>query len=84
MGWNKVIPRKESLLFRDIPPGERFYFAHSYHVVCRNPEDIAAGTPYGPEFVAAFEKGNIYGVQFHPEKSHASGLKLLDNFLRYA
>jgi glutamine amidotransferase len=59
----------------------RFYFAHSYHVLCGRKEDIVATTGYGYDFVSIFKHDNITGVQFHPEKSHTFGRKLLDNFI---
>lgn len=80
MGWNSVEACKESCL---LPPGagqERFYFVHSYHVVCENSTDILAITKYGEEFTSAFQVGNIVGVQFHPEKSHRFGYAFLKNF----
>ena len=58
----------------------RFYFVHSYHVVCNNDENILATTNYGKSFTCSIYKDNIYGVQFHPEKSHKFGMQLLKNF----
>lgn len=80
MGWNTVTLRKPSALFESMHPEPRFYFVHSYHVVCGVPGDVLAVSSYGGEFVAAVESGNVYGVQFHPEKSHKFGMKLLQNF----
>lgn len=80
MGWNSVSVKKESVLFRDMHTDPRFYFVHSYHAVCRNEEDMLTTTQYGYHFVSAFQKGNIMGVQFHPEKSHKFGMQLLKNF----
>ena len=80
MGWNTVTLRKPSVLFESMHSDPRFYFVHSYHVVCEAPGDVLAAASYGAEFVAAVERGNIYGVQFHPEKSHKFGMKLLQNF----
>lgn len=80
MGWNTVRVAKESPLFRDTNGEERFYFVHSFHVVCRDRRDILAETPYGFDFTSAVQRGNIMGVQFHPEKSHRFGMKLLKNF----
>ena len=82
MGWNTLDKIKESLLFEEIHKEDLFYFVHSYHVNCNNPEDILATTIYGYEFVSAVQKGNIYGTQFHPEKSHGPGERMLGNFLR--
>jgi len=81
MGWNTVIIRKESLLFNGMYEDARFYFVHSYHLVCEDESDILTTTNYGYDFVSAVEKGNIFGAQFHPEKSHKYGLKLIKNFL---
>ena len=80
MGWNRLCHKKESALFLDMPPHERFYFVHSYAVECAKPEDVLTTTNYGYEFVSAFEKGNILGCQFHPEKSHKFGMQLFKNF----
>jgi glutamine amidotransferase len=79
MGWNRVTVQKESRLFLDMPAEPRFYFVHSYHVVCKK-EDVLCVTNHGDDFVSAIEKENIYGTQFHPEKSHKFGLQLLRNF----
>ena len=59
----------------------RFYFVHSYHAVCENYDNVIMETEYGYKFASAVNKDNIYGVQFHPEKSHRFGLQLLKNFL---
>ncbi len=80
MGWNTVTVRKESSLFRDMFPEPRFYFVHSYHAVCQDPGDVLTMTRYGYEFVSAFQRNNIMGVQYHPEKSHTFGMRLLKNF----
>jgi len=81
MGWNtlKILDKKS--LFANNSKEVRFYFVHSYHVVCKNKENILATTNYGYDFTSAVHKGNIYGTQFHPEKSHKFGLKLLKNFI---
>lgn len=81
MGWNTVKAVRKDSLLEGLGDGARFYFVHSYHVVCREPEDILAVTLYGSEFVSSVRRGNLYGVQFHPEKSHKFGMKLLRNFL---
>ena len=78
MGWNKVAVEKPGLLPDD--PEQRFYFVHSYAMVCDHPGDIVATTRYGTSFVSAIERGAVAGVQFHPEKSHRFGLEVLRRF----
>ncbi len=80
MGWNLVHVEKDSRLFRGMNEPPRFYFVHSYHVVCEEKGDVVGTTQYGTDFVSAVEKENLFGVQFHPEKSHKFGMKLLENF----
>jgi glutamine amidotransferase len=80
MGWNIVKPIKESSLFNDNFEVRRYYFVHSYFVQSNNKSDVLANTCYGFDFVSAFERDNLIGVQFHPEKSHKFGLSLLKNF----
>lgn len=80
MGWNEVTPQKECPLFNEMDRPARFYFVHSYHFVCRDAADVLATTFYGYEFASAFSRGNVFGVQFHPEKSHKFGMRLLKNF----
>ncbi len=82
MGWNDLLLKKSNLLFNTIPSDSRFYFVHSYHWVCENVEDILASTTYEYEFTSVISKLNIFGTQFHPEKSHLAGYNLLRNFLR--
>lgn len=84
MGWNSVDLAKKSFLTKNIIDSDRFYFAHSYHFVCEDKKDILAKTSYGYDFVSIVQKDNILGVQFHPEKSHSSGMKLLENFIKYS
>jgi imidazole glycerol-phosphate synthase subunit HisH len=81
MGWNLVVKEKENRLLEEMEQDTRFYFVHSYYVRCDNSEDILLTTKYGNYFTSAINAGNIYGVQFHPEKSHKYGLKLLRNFV---
>jgi glutamine amidotransferase len=80
MGWNTVSVRRGDSLFRHTSADARFYFVHSYHVRCRSESDILATTHYGREFVAAFGHGNVFGTQFHPEKSHTFGMEVLRAF----
>ena len=79
MGWNKVQIKKKNNLFSD-QKFERFYFAHSYYCSCKNKEDIISTTNYGVNFASSVNKNNIYGFQFHPEKSHEYGKNILNNF----
>jgi glutamine amidotransferase len=81
MGWNTINIKKESLLMKNIPDNSEFYFIHSYYVDCRNEEDILNTTKYESNFVSATQKNNIFGVQYHPEKSHDSGKQVVKNFL---
>lgn len=81
MGWNSVGICQTNSLFGGLEAVNRFYFVHSYHVVCHNPADVLATAHHGYDFTAAFSHENIYGVQFHPEKSHRFGMALLKNFV---
>lgn len=81
MGWGDVAIQKDSKLFAAMPVDPRFYFVHTYHLVCDDPADELVSCTYGYPFTAGVEKGNILGVQFHPEKSHKYGLQLLTNFV---
>lgn len=80
-GWNSAVKQKKSNLFDDISDEASFYFVHSYHIKCNDSRDISAITNYSYDFVSAIEKDNIFGVQFHPEKSHSQGQKLFKNFI---
>ena len=80
MGWNSIKPVRESRLFNDVDYGKGFYFLHSYFMNCHDEYDVLATTNYGSEFVCAVNKNNIYGFQFHPEKSHSNGVNLFKNF----
>ncbi|GMU52081.1 MAG: imidazole glycerol phosphate synthase subunit HisH [Candidatus Xenobia bacterium] len=81
MGWNTLRAVNGSPLFQGYQEEPRYYFVHSYHVVCDNPEDAAGTTEYGLQFVSAVHRGNVMGTQFHPEKSHKFGMQLLRNFV---
>ena len=83
IGWNTLNLQNHCPLFVGIPSKACFYFAHSYCVSCEDDEVVAATTHYGDEFVTAVRKKNIFGTQFHPEKSHANGIAVLRNFLEY-
>ena len=79
-GWNDCVRTKDSPIFADIPPDALFYFTHSYHVECFDDADVTALSDHGHRFVAAIQRGHIFGTQFHPEKSQSHGLALLRNF----
>ncbi len=83
MGWNIVRYQAGNPLFKGFEDFEetRFYFVHSYHFVCNNEENSIGKTIYGSEFTCAVQNNNIFGVQFHPEKSHKFGMKLLHNYI---
>lgn len=80
MGWNSIEHRKPTRLFDGLEVDARFYFLHSFYFECHRNEDVVAVTDHGGEFVAAVNSGNVFGVQFHPEKSHGWGRRLLENF----
>lgn len=81
VGFNGVCPPRDSILFRGFPEETDFYFVHAYRAKLPLTDTVVATSHYGEDFVAAFERGNVYGTQFHPEKSQSNGLQLLENFL---
>jgi glutamine amidotransferase len=81
MGWAPVDVQRPSPLFPGTEAERRFYFVHSFHVVCREPADVLTTTRHGVEFTSAVCRGNILGTQFHPEKSHRFGIELFRNFM---
>ncbi|MEL6270021.1 MAG: imidazole glycerol phosphate synthase subunit HisH [Chloroflexota bacterium] len=81
MGWNQLQPCRESALLNDLPENASAYFVHSYYCEPTNPNDTLITVDYGEPFCAAVARDNVFGVQFHPEKSQRTGLKLLSNFL---
>lgn len=83
MGWTDVFQYQQSKLFADMYEDPRFYFVHSYHLSIDNPVEVLVRARYGDEFAAGVERENIVGVQFHPEKSHKYGYKILENFAKY-
>ena len=83
-GWNQVEVKKEAQLFNEIKAGAYVYFNHSYYCQAWNSSDIIATTDYGLTFASAVQRENIFGVQFHPEKSQMVGLRILKNFLEVA
>ena len=80
LGWNTVNMQKEHALFNKIDTEEGFYFLHSYYFDCQNHQDILTTTDYGISFASAVHHENIYGLQFHPEKSHQNGINIFYNF----
>ena len=80
MGWNTVSFDKESSLTRGLDREARFYFVHSYYVKPKDKEKSILSTSYSFNFVSAIQEENIFGVQFHPEKSHSFGMKIFKNF----
>lgn len=81
IGWNSVHLSNQATLFSDIVEDSSFYFVHGYHFVC-DKQYVSATTEYGGDVVAAVERGNVFGVQFHPERSQSKGLTLLANFVK--
>ena len=80
MGWREISIAGDNPLWAGLPAEPRFYFVHSYHFEFRERQEVSATAAYGYEFACAFRKGNIFGTQFHPEKSHKFGMKVLENF----
>lgn len=80
MGWNDVEPTADARIFGELDDDARFYFLHSYYFECASPATTAAVSHYGSHFSCAVQRANVYGVQFHPEKSHHFGTRLLQNF----
>ncbi len=81
MGWNTLKIAREDRLLHDVPNDSYFYFVHSYLCKPNSPDVVVANTNYGAEFPSIIVKGNVYGTQFHPEKSGLCGLKILENFI---
>jgi len=84
MGWNNINIIKNTKLLNYFNYDARFYFVHSYHVVCDNNKDIIATTNHGYDFTSIIKHNNIIGVQFHPEKSHKFGIQLFRNFVKFS
>ncbi len=80
MGWNQLEVKKDTEISKFITKDDLFYFVHSYYVNCNRKEDVLFQSDYGNSFVSGFERENIVGVQFHPEKSHSGGMRLIKNF----
>jgi len=83
MGWNDVVPKRVECLFNGME-APQFYFLHSYYFQPHNPEEVLAVTDYNGPFASAVRSGNVFGAQFHPEKSHHWGIRLLKNFAEMA
>lgn len=83
MGWNAIAFARDHVLFQGVPDGAHMYYANSFALTPADPADIVATSDHGGPFTAAVAKGNVAGVQFHPEKSQAAGLALLANFLEW-
>ncbi len=83
MGWNELTSRPKHPVFDGVNAGDHVYFVHSYHLKPENPDDLLAEVDYGGPITAAVGRDNIIGTQFHPEKSQATGLRLIGNFLRW-
>ena len=81
MGWNRMFTEQHPL-FENLDEEHYLYFVHTYHVNCKNQEDIIGRTYYGYEFTSAVACGNVFGIQPHPEKSHENGLHILENFIK--
>ncbi|MDC9823047.1 imidazole glycerol phosphate synthase subunit HisH [Devosia sp. ZB163] len=84
MGWNTIDVKRPNPLVEQDEQERRFYFVHSYYARCNNSEDVIATCRYGEEFVCIYGRGNVWGTQFHPEKSHKFGMQLLSRFAAYA
>lgn len=82
LGWNSIEITRNNLLFEGVDKDEGFYFLHSYYFECAEDRDVLSTTFYGKSFASSVNNNNIYGVQFHPEKSHHNGVKLLQNFAK--
>jgi glutamine amidotransferase len=80
MGWNQIKVKQSLDLINNLPDEPRFYFAHSYHAVCDDESNVLATANHGYDFPCVVQNGNVYGAQFHPEKSHKFGMSLLKNF----
>lgn len=84
IGWNDImVSEPRHPVFADLESGEHAYFVHSYHIICDHRADVLAHTDYGDQIIAAVGKDNIFGTQFHPEKSQKVGLKIITNFLSW-
>ena len=83
MGWADTWMLRETALFAGLSTDAQFYYVHSYHIVCRTPEEAIIASHHGYDFTAGVQRANVVGVQFHPEKSHRYGLQFLRNFITW-
>lgn len=83
MGWNQVSVCKKHSIVDGLEDESRFYFVHSYHFECKDPADELFKTHYGYDFTSGVQRGNVIGVQFHPEKSHRFGMRLFKNLIEH-
>jgi glutamine amidotransferase len=83
MGWNQVLQSRPHFMWTGVPDASYFYFVHSFYILADDASQVAATCDYGVPFHAALTQGNLFAVQFHPEKSHTAGLQLLKNFLQW-
>lgn len=84
MGWNTIKKEQGTPVLSKVPDESRFYFVHSYYVKPNEDAEVMASTDYGVPFASAIHRENIYGTQFHPEKSHQAGANLIDSFIKQA
>jgi glutamine amidotransferase len=84
MGWSPIAVKRDTPLLSMSAEEQRFYFVHSYYARCNDPADVIATANYGEEFVCVYGRDNVFGTQFHPEKSHRFGMNLLRNFAAFA
>lgn len=82
MGWNTITPKIDHPIFSNLDAEQGFYFVHSYYFECIDESNVLATSDYGIEFSSAVYNNNIFGMQFHPEKSHSNGIQLLENFAK--
>ena len=80
MGWNTINPVRPNQLLTGLDDKSAFYFLHSYYFDCKNPDEVISTTEYGITFASSVNHKNIFGIQFHPEKSHSNGIRILQNF----
>ena len=82
MGWNTINIKRDNIFLKNIKNEEIFYFVHGYYMNCKDRKDVLSTTKYCNSFVSSINKENIYGAQFHPEKSHDQGIVIINNFVK--